>query len=165
MKLKNNELNRQLNKLRRNKKLLWLGVLFLVLIILWILVSIFATSKTSSISPELRELAKSFVPRLESKVFTEIADQRAFSAEELNDFSIFVFDQDEVTKDTILVDIMQKGNLVEDQTDAFAKEQLQASNSTQTIITEEVSSTDEEVSTASANTNTNVNDSPVLVEP
>lgn len=165
MKIKNNELNRQLNKLRRNKKLLWLGILFLVLIILWILVSIFATSKTSSISPELRELAKSFVPRLESKVFAEITDQRAFSPEELNDFSIFVFDQDEVTKDTILVDIMQKENLVEDQTDAFAKEQLQASNSTQTAITEEVSGTDEEVSAASANTNTNASESPVLAEP
>ena len=85
----NNDIQKQLAKLRRNKKLLWLGVLFLVLIILWILVSIFATTKTSTISQELRDLSKAFVPRLESKVFDEILTKRAISEEELARFSIF----------------------------------------------------------------------------
>ncbi len=141
--MKNNDLQRQLSKLRRNKKLLWLGVLFLVLIILWILVSIFATSKTSSISPELRELAKSFVPRLESKVFEEISQQRAFTQEELNDFSIFVFDQDEMTKESILVDITkpeemeeaEKTTSVETNTEATAEATVEVTNDT---ITEEL---------------------------
>lgn len=141
--MKNNDLQRQLSKLRRNKKLLWLGVLFLVLIILWILVSIFATSKTSSISPELRELAKSFVPRLESKVFEEISQQRAFTQEELNDFSIFVFDQDEMTKESILVDITkpeemeeaEKTTSVETNPEATAEAAIEVTSDT---ITEEL---------------------------
>ncbi len=104
--MNNNNLQKQLAKLRRNKKLLWLGILFLVLIILWILMSIFATTKTSVISPEQRELAKSFVPRLESKVFEEIALKRAFSEEELANFSIFVIGKDQLHGENAVIDIM-----------------------------------------------------------
>lgn len=85
------DIKKQLAKLQRDKKLLWLGVLFFVVVVLWILTSIFTTSKTSSISPELKELAKPFVPRLESKVFDEIALKRVFSQEELSVFPIYIF--------------------------------------------------------------------------
>lgn len=104
--MNNNDIQKQLAKLRRNKKLLWLGILFLVLIILWILVSIFATTKTSTISQELRDLSKSFVPRLESKVFDEILTKRAFSDEELAGFSIFIIDKNNVDGDEVIIDIM-----------------------------------------------------------
>ncbi len=103
--MKNNDIQKQLAKLRRSKKLLWLGILFLVLIILWILVSLFATTKTSKISQEQMELSKSFVPRLESKVFDEISGKRIFSNEELASFSIFVLGQDEANGNSSLIDI------------------------------------------------------------
>ena len=104
--MNNNDIQKQLAKLRRNKKLLWLGILFLVLIILWILVSIFATTKTSTISKEQIELSKSFVPRLESKIFDEILVKRAFSDEELSYFAVFVVDKDDVRSEGKIIDII-----------------------------------------------------------
>ena len=116
-----NNIQKQLVKLRKNKKLLWLGILFLVLVIMWILVSIFATTKTSTISQELRDLSKPFVPRLESKVFEEILAQRAFSDEELAYFSIFVVNKDKLSGDKVMIDIMSLPN---NQEEAFQEEFL-----------------------------------------
>ena len=105
--MNNNDIQKQLIKLRRNKKILWLGILFLVLVIFWILVSIFATTKTSVISPELRELSKPFISRLESKVFDEILTQQIFSEEELSSFPIFILDQT-VYDDNKLINIIHE---------------------------------------------------------
>lgn len=108
--MNNNDIQKQLAKLRRNKKFLWLGILFFVLVVLWILVSIFATTKTSAIPKELRDLSQSFVPRLESKVFDEIADKRAFTKEELALFSIFVFNKNELDGSSVPIDIIIRPN-------------------------------------------------------
>lgn len=91
--MKNNDIQKQLAKLRRDKRVLWLGILFFVLVVMWILLSIFTTSRTSSVSQELRDLAKPFVPRLESRVFDEILRKRAFDQGELQNFPIYVFDK------------------------------------------------------------------------
>jgi len=109
------ELQNQIAKLRRDKKFLWLGILFFVLVVLWILVSIFTTSRTSSIAPELRELAKPFVPRLESRVFEEILAKRAFTQSELSSFPIYIFDQDKLTADSVLIDITRVAPITEDE--------------------------------------------------
>jgi len=119
--MNNNDIQKQLAKLRRNKKFLWLSILFLVLIIFWILVSIFATTKTSVISQELRDLSKSFVPRLESKVFDEILIKRSFSDEELNSFSVFVLDKNNVDGDNVVIDIMA-AEAVEEEPEEFIEE-------------------------------------------
>lgn len=100
------DIKKQLAKLRRDKRLLWLGVLFFVMVVFWILASIFATSKTSSVSAELRELAKSFVPRLESKVFDEIMSKRLFSHEELGSFPVYVFDKKNSDGTSPMIDII-----------------------------------------------------------
>ncbi len=99
------DIKKQLAKLRRDKRLLWLGVLFFVMVVFWILASIFATSKTSSVSAELRELAKPFVPRLESKVFEEILIKKIFSEEELSFFPIFIFNKKNVDGVLPVIDI------------------------------------------------------------
>jgi hypothetical protein len=104
--MNNNDIQNQLAKLRRNKKLLWLAIMFFVLVISWILLSIFVTTKTSSVSQELRNAAQSFVPRLESQVFEEILDKRAFSEAELSFFPIYVFDNNNVEKKPVMIDIM-----------------------------------------------------------
>lgn len=103
--MNDNDIKKQLIKLRRDKRILWLGIMFFVMVILWILISIFAVTKTSSISPELRELAKSFVPRLESKVFDEIAAKKEFSEAELSSFPIFIFDKKAVDENEKIIDI------------------------------------------------------------
>ncbi len=105
-----NDIQKQLAKLRRDKRVLWLGVLFFVLVVLWILVSIFATSKTSVVSQELRDLAKPFVPRLESKIFDEILGKRAFTKEDLAAFPIYIFDKKSVDGGSVKIDIIQQAN-------------------------------------------------------
>lgn len=153
----NNDIQKQLAKLRRNKKLLWLGVLFLVLIILWILVSIFATTKTSTISQELRDLSKAFVPRLESKVFDEILTKRAFSEEELASFSIFIVDKNNVDSDEVIIDIMAPSQEMEE----TSEEELVEPDSAITSISTGSSSIQEEnTSTTSSTTPGSVTVSP-----
>lgn len=108
-KTNNNDINKQLYRLRRNKRILWLAILFFVLVALWILLSIFSTTKaSSSITAEQRELAKSFVPRLESKVFDEISGERFFSDDELSSFPIYVFDSASFDGKQELIDIINK---------------------------------------------------------
>lgn len=99
------DLQKQLAKLRRDKRLLWLGVLFFVIVVLWILISVFTVTKTSSISPELRELAKSFVPRLESKIFDEIILKKAYVAEDLGDFPIYIYNKKSPGAEMQMIDI------------------------------------------------------------
>ncbi len=101
------ELQKQITKLRRDKKILWLGILFFVLVVLWILVGIFATSRTSSIDPELRELARPFVPRLESKVFEEILTKKVFDDGELSYFPIYIFDKNSSADGGVLINIVR----------------------------------------------------------
>lgn len=115
----------QLNKLRRDKKFLWLGVLSFVLVTFWILLSIFATTKTSSISPELQTLAKSFVPRLESKVFDDILLKRPFSQEELANFPIYILNKKDIEGEVKLIDIT-KANLDVTDESLTSEEQKQA---------------------------------------
>lgn len=118
----NNSISKQLNKLRRDKRFLWLGILFFVLVTFWILLSLFATTKTSSISPELQILAKPFVPRLESKVFDEILLKRFFSKEELSRFSIYILDKNNTGEESQLIDITTES-------DGLLKEQSMAEES------------------------------------
>ena len=121
----NNSISKQLNKLRRDKRFLWLGILFFVLVTFWILLSLFATTKTSSISPELQILAKPFVPRLESKVFDEILLKRFFSEEELSRFSIYILDKNNTEGGSQLIDITTNNK-----NDALLNEQFVAEEST-----------------------------------
>jgi hypothetical protein len=102
---RNSELEKQLTRLRHQKNLLWLGILFFVLVILWILVSIFTSSRTSTISPELRELAKPFIPRLESRIFDDIGAQRTYGQGELGFFSIYIVDKNSLEENPQLIDI------------------------------------------------------------
>lgn len=101
----NSELTKQLQRLRHQKNILWVGVLLFVLVVLWILVSIFTSSRTSSITAEQRELARPFIPRLESAVFDQILLRRPYDAGELGVFPIFITGGDELSEIPVLIDI------------------------------------------------------------
>jgi hypothetical protein len=101
----NSEISKQLQRLRHQKNILWVGVLLFVLVVVWILMSIFTSSRTSSITPEQRELAKPFVPRLESAVFDQILTRRPYDVGELALFSVFVADRESISEELILFDI------------------------------------------------------------
>ncbi len=102
---KNSELTKQLQRLRHQKNILWVGVLLFVLVVLWILISIFTSSRTSSITAEQRELARPFIPRLESAVFDQILLRRPYDAGELRVFPIFVTSGDGLSDNPVLIDI------------------------------------------------------------
>ena len=84
-------LKQELNRLRRQKSILWVGVLFLVLILLWTAISIFTSQKKVQIDSHLTAIAKPLVPRLETDVFSLIEEKRLVSDEELESFPIFVY--------------------------------------------------------------------------
>ena len=132
-KAKNNDISRQLIKLRWNKRILWLAILFFVMVVFWILLSIFTTTKTSSITAEQRELAKSFVPRLESKVFDEIFTKRSFSNEELGAFPIYVFDNTDFEGGQSLIDITG----LEQEEQLETEEIIETPVATESVTTEE----------------------------
>lgn len=130
------DLSKQLGKLRRDKKVLWFGILLFVLVVLWILLGIFDTTRTSSIPAELRELAKPFVPRLESQVFESIAQQRFFDDEELGAFSIYILDKNNISGSST-IDIMSFEQSSPDEENSGA-EQV-ASEAAETVPSEESS--------------------------
>lgn len=84
-------LKQELNRLRRQKSILWVGILFLVLILLWTAISIFTSQKKVKIDSSLTEIAKPLVPRLDTEVFSLIEEKRLLSDEELESFPIFVY--------------------------------------------------------------------------
>ncbi len=84
-------LKQELNRLRRQKTILWVGILFLVAVLIWTAFSIFTSQRKVKIDPNLTELAKPLIPRLETSVFSIIEEKRFLSDEELENFPIYVY--------------------------------------------------------------------------
>jgi len=84
-------LKQELNRLRRQKSILWAGILFLVAVLIWTAVSILISQKQVKIDQQLTELAKPLIPRLDVEVFSMIEEKRAITDEELSIFPIYVY--------------------------------------------------------------------------
>jgi hypothetical protein len=84
-------LKQELNRLRRQKSILWAGILFLVAVLIWTAVSILTSQKKVKIDKHLTDLAKPIVPRLDVDVFSMIEEKRAMTDEELSAFPIYVY--------------------------------------------------------------------------
>jgi len=84
-------LKQELNRLRRQKSILWAGILFLVAVLIWTAVSILTSQKQVKIDQQLTELAKPLIPRLDVEVFSMIEEKRAITDEELSIFPIYVY--------------------------------------------------------------------------
>lgn len=85
------KIKQELNRLRRQKSVLWLGILFFVAVLAWTTFAIFSSQKKVKVDVTLTELAKPLVPRLAAEVFKEIEARRDFSDEELSSFPIYVY--------------------------------------------------------------------------
>lgn len=85
-----NKFEKQLEKIRRQKKLLIALILFFVVILTWILISIFASQTGHVIGPELVKLAKPLVPSIDTKLLDDLQARSFFTEEELEEFSIYV---------------------------------------------------------------------------
>jgi len=85
-----NKFERQLDQIKRQKKLFIALILFFVVILTWILVSIFASQTKQAIGPELIKLAEPLVPNLNTQLLDDLQEKRYFSDEQLEKFSIYV---------------------------------------------------------------------------
>jgi len=101
------KLKQELNHLRRQKSVLWLGILFFVAVLVWTSFAIFGSQKKVKIDSRLIELAKPLIPRLGSEVFPQIEQQRYLSEEDLSSFPIYVYWLSEEGGVGQLTDIMQ----------------------------------------------------------
>jgi hypothetical protein len=129
-------LKREFNRLRRQKKVLWAGVLFLVAILIWTGVSIFTSQKKVKIDQNLVNLAKPFVPRLDNEIFSMIEQKRFLSDEELEFFPIFVYLTTDSNQEGVLTDINNlSGNNEED--DESAENEVNEENGEQSEADQE----------------------------
>lgn len=141
-----NNFEKQLGKLRRNKRALWVGVLFFAAVVMWIAVSLFSAQKKVAISQELRTLATPLIPRLESKVFDELYEQRHFWEEELNSFPIYIFDEEKnkielntTVDEEELLEEMKEGEQLDKELEELEEELLEDLNFIETESTDSAS--------------------------
>ena len=80
----------EITKLRRNQHVLTILVLLLVVVIFWIIMSVFSSQRSSKILPEVKKMAQSLSPVIDDSVFEKLEEKRVFSAEELADFPIMI---------------------------------------------------------------------------
>jgi hypothetical protein len=85
------KLKQELNRLRRQKSVLWVGILFLVVTLIWIAISIFTSQRKVKIDQNLTKLAQPLIPRLDTEVFSTIEQKRLLTDEELSSFPIYVY--------------------------------------------------------------------------
>lgn len=84
----------QLDKIRGSQTILSIFILLLVAVLLWIVVSIFSSHRTTQISSDTSELAKPLSPNLSTEVLDVLDSKRAFTERELRDFPIYVIMRD-----------------------------------------------------------------------
>lgn len=125
-------LKQELNRLRRQKNILWGGILFLVAILFWISVSVFTSQKKVKIDKHLADLAKPLVPRLDVEVFSMIEQKRVLNDEELSYFPIFVYLTTEFNQEGVLTDITDlSSNTEEDEVEVLEEEFIMNENTNQ----------------------------------
>ena len=79
----------ELKKMKMSQQLLAILVLALVCVVFWVIVSLFNTSKESSISPQYKEAARALNPSLNRTVLERLENKRLFSEAELENFTIY----------------------------------------------------------------------------
>jgi len=106
MKKNQAKLKQELNRLRRQKSILWLGILFFVAVIVWTSFSIFSSQKKVKLDAELTDLAKPLIPRLSTELFSHIETKRHLNEAELTNFPIYVYWQNKSNEMGVLTNIM-----------------------------------------------------------
>jgi len=79
----------ELKSLQDNQRLLAILVFSLVTVVIWVGFSLLNSQTKSSISPELRALAKPLNPTINTDVLDEIAAKREYTPDELTNFTIY----------------------------------------------------------------------------
>lgn len=83
-----NVVQQALQNLRQRQQLLSLFIFTLVAIVVWIVVSVATSQRSSAISAELRAMAQPLTPSINRVVLEEVEAERYFTEQELGDFAV-----------------------------------------------------------------------------
>ncbi len=86
-------ISQQIASLQRNYLLMVGLILLFVCVLIWTLLSVASIKDESDISAEAKKYTKPLNPNFDQLVLEQISQKKAYSAEELADFPIFVFAQ------------------------------------------------------------------------
>lgn len=107
-----NQFKKQLEKLKKEKKLFTAFIFVLAAIIVWILVSILVTKKTTGITPEMTELAEPLNPNLNMTILDRLDVKRTFTQDQLANFPIYTLVQDSETEAVSIVEVVSQQRLL-----------------------------------------------------
>ncbi len=110
-----NQFEEQLTKIKRQKKLFIALILFFVVLLCWILLSIFASQTQHVVETELIQLAQPLVPNLDQELLVELQDKDYFTEEELENFSIYALLSDRGEDAGKIIDIVNESRVAEDE--------------------------------------------------
>ncbi|MEX0895891.1 MAG: hypothetical protein WDZ94_03040 [Patescibacteria group bacterium] len=85
----------QLEKIRSSQTALSIFILLLVAVLLWIVVTVFSSHRSSQIEPDVKALAAPLNPNIDTTALDMLETKRVFSENELEDFPIFVIIRDD----------------------------------------------------------------------
>jgi hypothetical protein len=83
-----NVVQQALQNLRQRQQLLGMFIFTLVAIMVWIVVSVATSQRSSAISAELRAMALPLTPSINREVLEGVESERYFSEEELRNFDV-----------------------------------------------------------------------------
>ncbi len=93
-----------LQDLKQRQAVLRILIFTFVTAMIWIGISIFRTQQVTETSPELLRLAEPLNPNINLEVVSRIEQKKGYQSEELTDFPLFLFTEDETGKKTVIVD-------------------------------------------------------------
>jgi len=106
----------QFTGLRQQRSIVAILLFLLVAVVFWVGVSLFSSQQKFAVPKEMRDLARPLSPILDRDIFTRISQKRDFSAQELENFTIYKVVINDLAKQFRLVDITYQ----EVQTDTLA---------------------------------------------
>lgn len=147
----NKTLKKQLDKLRRNRRLLWLAILSFAIVFFWIVLSLSSSQNVLQIDAESKKMALQLIPRLETKTFDDLESKRIFYEEELYRFPIFTLNLERGGQVTVIdIEELRNNSVAEEGQQGQAGEAV------------EVDQTNEEITPNQSGENQNLEPSPSL---
>jgi hypothetical protein len=140
-----NKFKIQLENIQRQKKLLIGLILFFVVIIFWLIISIFITQRRTLVSSELMKLAQPLVPSLNREVLDRLEDKAYFSDNQLDRFSIYVLVDDRSAQTMQIMDIIDDSIVVINGVDEDDEQVEEVVEEEESLVDQEQATEDQDV--------------------
>ncbi len=108
-----NQFKNQLEKLKKEKKLFLVLIFVLAAIVVWVLVSILITKKTTGITPEMKKMAEPLNPNLNTSLLDRLDKKKSFNQSQLESFPIYVLVQDSESEIFSIIDVVSQQGVID----------------------------------------------------